>query len=59
MKEEKKYNLYAIDANICPKNDQPIIDKQCSGCDHYKGFELYNGQRCIKCSASYDFQNDK
>ncbi|PKM80379.1 MAG: hypothetical protein CVU88_04685 [Firmicutes bacterium HGW-Firmicutes-13] len=59
MDNDKKYNLYAIDANICLQNDKLIIDKQCSDCEHYKGFEIYHGQRCIKCSAYYDFKNDK
>lgn len=57
MTKEIKCNLYAIDENICPENDQPITDKQCSGCKFYIGFELYNGQRCIRCSA-YHRGND-
>jgi hypothetical protein len=54
MEDSQQYNLYAIDANTCPENDEPIIDKQCSGCEFYKGFELYNGQRCIKCSDYHE-----
>lgn len=51
MDKDQQYSIYAIGANTCPETDEPIIDKQCSGCNFYKGFELYNGQRCIKCSA--------
>lgn len=54
MGKVREYNLYAIDANSCPETDEPIIDKQCSCCKFYKGFELYNGQRCIKCSAYHE-----
>lgn len=54
MEKKIKFDLFAIDANICPLNDQPIMDKQCSGCEFYKGFELYNGQRCIRCSAYHE-----
>ena len=54
MDKDQQYNLYAIDANTCPETDEPIIDKQCSGCKFYNGFELYNGQRCIKCSAYHE-----
>ncbi len=54
MKEENKYKLLAINANMCPKSDEPLIDKQCKGCEYYKDFELYNGQPCIMCSYFYD-----
>lgn len=45
-----EYNLYAIDMDMCGKTDEPIKQGQCSGCEYYKGFELYNALRCIKCS---------
>lgn len=45
-----EYDLYAIDMDMCGKTDEPIKQGQCSGCEYYKGFELYNALRCIKCS---------
>ncbi len=46
----EKNNMYAIDANVCPEKDNIIMKGQCSGCEYYKGFEMYNGQTCVKCS---------
>ncbi len=41
--------LRVIDKDTCPERDNIIIQNQCSSCKHYSGFELYNGQRCVKC----------
>lgn len=46
--------LRVIDKDTCPDQDNIIIQNQCSGCKHYSGFEIYNGQRCIKCNYYND-----
>lgn len=46
----EKYNLYAIDIDMCGKTDEPIKYGQCSGCQYYQGFQMKNYLRCIKCS---------
>lgn len=44
-------DLFVIDKDNCPKTyDTIIYQGMCSNCEHYTGFQLYNGQRCIKCS---------
>lgn len=46
----KDNNLYAIDKDYCPEKDDIIMKGQCSDCEYYKGFEMYNGQPCVKCA---------
>ena len=53
----EKNNLYTIDKDFCPQKDNILIQGQCGGCEYYNGFELYEGQRCIKC-AYYSSKND-
>lgn len=43
-------NLYVMDKDYCPDCDAIIMQGMCSGCQYYCGFELYEGQRCVKCS---------
>ena len=50
MKSNEEYNLYVIDLDMCGKTDEPIKKNQCSGCEFYKGFELYNSMPCVKCT---------
>ncbi len=52
----KEYNLYVMNTDNCPAGYGDIIYKGlCKGCDYNKGFDMYNGQPCIKCSfASTD-----
>lgn len=47
------YELKVINMDTCGKTDEPIKNGQCSGCEYYKGFELYNDLRCIKCAYYY------
>ena len=55
----KEANLYVINMDSCPdKYDSIIKGDQCGCCDHYRGFELYNGQRCIRCSFYADIENN-
>ena len=54
MESNNNYNLLAIDLDMCGKTDEPIKKGQCSGCKHYKGFELYNAKPCVKCSYYID-----
>lgn len=49
-------HLYVINANACPKTDHILTQWDCSGCEHYKGFEKEEGQPCIKCSFYEDIQ---
>lgn len=42
--------LLVMDMDECPDEEAVIYQGMCSGCEHYKGFELYKGLRCIKCS---------
>ena len=51
----ENYNLYSMDADSCPDTDAIIAQGMCTGCMYYKGFEMYNGQRCIRC-AYYQLQ---
>ncbi len=51
--------LYAIDKDYCPENDQILVKNQCSGCEHYKGFQMYLGQPCVACSYYEDIQKEK
>ncbi len=43
-------NLFVMDKDYCPDNDQIIYKDMCSNCNYYNGFEVNFGQRCIKCS---------
>lgn len=52
------YNLYVVNQDDCPKIDNPIIKDECGSCNHYKGFEMYNGQPCIKCAYYFDFKEN-
>lgn len=46
-----KYNLWVIDKDNCPDDDDVIImHGQCTSCEHYKGFKIVNTQRCVICS---------
>ena len=59
MKENQKqdYQLLSINSDNCPDNDAIIYPNMCDGnCKHYKGFELYHSQRCIKCSYYQDVE---
>ncbi|MGB4659763.1 MAG: hypothetical protein WBI07_11310 [Mobilitalea sp.] len=50
---DKKINNYlilVIDKDICPTQDNIIMKGQCTGCEYYKDFTMYNGQPCIICS---------
>ena len=58
MDENKTYNLLAIDANYCPKYDKPVTRGDCTGCEFYKGFELYHAQPCIKCAFSTTMEKE-
>lgn len=45
-----KSNSFVINKDYCPNMDIIIRNGQCSGCRHYRGFEMYLGQPCVKCS---------
>ena len=49
-------NLFVINKDNCPNTDEIIYKLTCSQCQHYKGFELYNAQPCIKCSFYKDIR---
>ncbi len=51
-------NLYLMNKDCCPDRDTIIVNGLCSGCRHYKGFDLYYGQPCIKCSFYAHLNND-
>lgn len=51
---DDNYNRYIIDANDCPKWDAILTSFMCKGCEFYKGFEIYEGQRCVHCSYYQD-----
>lgn len=51
-------NLYVMNKDYCPDRDTIIKRGLCSGCKHYKGFDLYLGQQCIKCSFYAQFDNN-
>ena len=56
----KQDDLYVIDKDYCPEKDDSIIMKgQCSGCKYYKGFDMYLGQPCIKCSYYAKISKDE
>ena len=41
----------AMDLDACPLKDIIIHQDTCSGCEYYKGFELYEKSvRCVKCA---------
>lgn len=42
--------ILAIDKDTCPTQDNIVMKEQCSGCEYYKEFMMYNGQPCIKCT---------
>ena len=48
------YNLYVMDKDYCPDKDAIIYRNICDNCTHYCGFQVENGERCIRCS----FYND-
>ncbi|MBE6772287.1 MAG: hypothetical protein E7547_09135 [Ruminococcaceae bacterium] len=52
-------NLYAVDKDYCPDNDNIIMKGQCGGCEHYRGFDMYLGQPCVKCSFYTDIKNNE
>ena len=57
MDEKKsKYILLAMNKDYCPDNDAIIYQNMCGQCPHYRGFELYNAQPCIKCSFYEDLE---
>ena len=46
-----KIKLLAVDRDTCPHQDNIIIKQQCSGCQYYKGFQMYKGELpYIECS---------
>lgn len=47
-------NLLSVNRDYCPEKDNILIRGECGGCKYYKGFELYNGQQCIRCSYAAD-----
>ncbi len=51
--------LYVIDKDVCPNQENVIMQKQCGGCQYYQGFEKYNGQPCVKCSFYSKSQEDR
>lgn len=57
--DEMDTNLYAINSNYCPDNDAIIYQGMCADCTYYQGFELYNGQPCIRCSYYADDAHEK
>lgn len=50
------YHLFVMDKDYCPDNDSIIYRNACDNCDHYNGFQLENGERCIKCSFYEDLE---
>ncbi len=50
-------NLYVIDKDCCPNQDNIIVRMQCSECEYYRGFDMYNGQPCIKCDFYGSVEN--
>ena len=51
-------NLFVMDKDPCPDNDQIIYKDMCSKCSYYKGFEINMGQRCIRCSFYEKFNEN-
>lgn len=50
MEKSKNYKSLKINADDCPKIDQPIIKDQCVDvCRFYEGFDP-DYEDCIKCS---------
>lgn len=61
IKVEKKISnvnneimIFAVDKDTCPVQDNIIMKQQCSNCQYYMEFIMYNGQSCIKCSYKND-----
>lgn len=55
----KEYDLYVMDKDTCPEMYDTIIYRgQCTGCEHYKGFEMYNGQPCVQCDYYVNLGNN-
>lgn len=52
-------SLLTMDMDECPECDAVIYNGMCTGCKYYKGFELYKGLRCIKCSYLADVNRPK
>lgn len=52
-----KTNLYVMNKDYCPDDDNIIQQMQCGDCKYYKGFEMSMGQPCIKCSYYSSIQN--
>ncbi len=53
-----KIDMWVIDKDCCPENDQIIIKGDCASCPYYKGFQMCNSQPCVKCSF-YDEESKK
>ena len=54
----KENNSYVINKDDCPDSGAVINNDTCSGCEHYKGFEMYLGQPCVKCSFYNDIHQE-
>ena len=50
------YNKYAINKDNCPEKDSILTQNMCDECQYYKGFEMYQGQPCIKCSYFQEYK---
>ena len=47
-----------VDKDYCPKYDNIIYRKQCTGCDSYCTFKIDEfGQQCINCAYTEDAEN--
>lgn len=42
--EMDKINLYVMNKDYCPDDDNIIQQTQCGDCKYYKGFEMSMGQ---------------
>lgn len=54
VEENSIDKLRVINNDTCPEKDNIIIKGQCTGCKFYDGFEMYNGQPCVKCNYYND-----
>ena len=54
-----KENIYAMNMDHCPDTDAVIDRMMCSGCPHYKGFEIQNAMQCIKCTYYSQFDESQ
>ena len=52
-----KEDFWVMNQDICPSDDTIIVKYQCSGCPHYKGFELVNAMPCVRCTFYAHVEN--